>query len=291
MIRIALVFFFSFTGSFALFAQSTLSKYGNDFLSVGAGARALRMGSAHATLAKDVTSSYWNVAGLAYSTNPEFIYMHSGRFGGIVGYDYGTLSYPLKTKKGVIGISFFRQGVDNIANTLNAWDADRGENGGPKEDPESYITRFSAVDVAILISYSKMYNNRISVGASAKIINQRLDPFANAWGYSLDVGALIKTKFANLGVSIQDVTTMQKMWTVNDNEFEGFKEVFEDSIPSGKNEYVLPSIRFGIGKQFSISDFDFATAFDLNLLFEDQQAYYFNPQRMSIEPHVGVEVT
>jgi hypothetical protein len=70
---------------------------------------------------------------------------------------------------------------------------------------------------------------------------------------------------------------MQKMWTVNDNEFEGFKEVFEDSIPSGQNEYVLPSIRFGIGKQFSISDFDFATAFDLNLLFEDQQAYYFNP--------------
>lgn len=291
MIRITLVLFLSISGSFALFGQSTLSKYGNDFLSVGAGARALGMGSAQVALSKDVTSSYWNVAGLARSTNPEFIYMHSERFGGIVGYDYGALSYPLKTKKGVIGISFFRQGVDNIANTLNAWDADRGENGGPKEDPESYITRFSAADVAILISFSKMYNDRISVGASAKIINQRLGPFASAWGYSLDVGVLMNTKFADLGVSIQDVTTMQKMWTVNENEFEGFEEVFEDSIPSGQNEYVLPSIRLGIGKQFSISDFDFATAFDLNLLFENRQAYNYNLGRMSIEPHIGAEAT
>lgn len=272
-------------------AQNTLSKYGNDFLSVGAGARALGMGGAHTALVNDVTASYWNVAGLANTKNAEFIYMHSERFGGIVGYDYGAISFPLKTQDGVLGISFFRQGVDNIANTLNAWDADRGDNGGPKEDAESYITRFSAADIAILISYARKYNERISIGGSAKIINQRLGPFANAWGYSLDVGILMKTDVLDLGASIQDVTTMQKMWTVNEGEFEGFQEAFGDSIPSGQNEYVLPSIRAGAAKQYSISDFDFAAAFDLNLLFENRQSYYLNIGRMSIEPHLGVETT
>lgn len=277
--------------STSIHAQSALSKYGNDFLSVGAGARALGMGGAQTALVNDVTSGYWNVAGLASLERPEFIYMHSERFGGIVGYDYGAAAFPLKTQDGVFGISFFRQGVDNIANTLNAWDAERGENGGPKEDAESYITRFSAADVAILLSYAKNYNERISIGGSAKIINQRLGPFANAWGYSLDVGVLMKTDFMDLGASIQDVTTMQKMWTVNEEEFEGFEEVFGDSIPTGQNEYVLPSVRLGAAKQFSVSDFDFAAALDFNLLFENRKAYYLNVGRMSIEPHVGVETT
>lgn len=273
------------------FAQSTLAKYGNDFLSTGAGARALGMGGAHSSLANDVTAGYWNVAGLAELTNPELIYMHSERFGGIVGYDYGAAALPLSSGNGVVGISFFRQGVDNIANTLNAWDNERGENGGPKGDPESFITKFSAADVAILLSYAKKHSDRLSYGISAKIINQRLGPFANAWGYSLDVGAQYKTDFVDLGASIQDVTTMQKMWSVNEGEFEGFQEAFGDSIPSGQNEYVLPSIRMGASKAFTLTDFDFVTAIDLNLLFENRQAYYMNIGSMSIEPHIGGEVT
>tara|TARA_R110000868_G_scaffold408293_5_gene690996 strand:+ start:27748 stop:28830 length:1083 start_codon:yes stop_codon:yes gene_type:complete len=276
--------------STASLAQSTLSKYGNDFLSTGAGARALGMGGTHTSLANDVTAGYWNVAGLSSLSNPEVIYMHSERFGGIVGYDYGAAALPLSSGNGVVGISFFRQGVDNIANTLNAWDNERGDNGGPKADPESFITKFSAADVAIFLSYAKKHSDKLSYGASAKIINQRLGPFANAWGYSLDVGAQYKTDFIDLGASIQDVTTMQKMWTVNEGEFEGFQETFSDSIPTGQNEYVLPSVRLGASKAFKAFDFDFIAAADLNLLFENRRAYYMNIGSMSIEPHVGGEV-
>ncbi len=268
-----------------------MAKYGNDFLTTGAGARALGMGGTHSALVNDVTAGYWNVAGLASLANPEVIYMHSERFGGIVGYDYGAAALPLSSGNGVVGISFFRQGVDNIANTLNAWDAERGANGGPKADPESFITKFSAADVAIFLSYAKKHSDRLSYGASAKIINQRLGPFANAWGYSLDVGAQYKTDLVDLGASIQDVTTMQKMWTVNESEFEGFQETFGDSIPSGQNEYVLPSVRLGASKAFKVNDFDFVAATDLNLLFENRRAYYMNIGSISIEPHVGGEVT
>ena len=71
-----------------------------------------------------------------------------------------------------------------------------------KEDPESYITRFSAADASILISYAKSYNSHISIGSTAKIIHQRLGSFANAWGYSLDIGVLIRTNVADFGMSI-----------------------------------------------------------------------------------------
>lgn len=138
--------------SFQTSAQSSLAKYGNDFLSTGAGARALGMGSAHSSLTSDVTAGYWNVAGLSKVTEPQAIYMHSERFDGIVGYDYGAFAIPLQSRNAVFSVSFFRQGVDNIANTLNAWDADRNQ---PRENPEDYITRFSAADLALFFSFAK----------------------------------------------------------------------------------------------------------------------------------------
>lgn len=282
-----LILLFSLDG----LAQSTLAKYGNDFLSIGAGARALAMGGAHTALANDITAGYWNAAGLTGVKAPEFIYMHSERFGGIVGYDYGAAALPLNSSDGVLGVSFFRQGVDNIANTLNAWDANRGETGGPKEDPESYITKFSAADMAVLVSFAKTVNAQLDIGASVKIIHQRLGPFANAWGYSLDVGAQYSTELVDLGVSVQDITTMQKVWTVNEDQFDGFEEVFGDSIPSGQNEYVLPSVRLGASKNVALNEFEIVAAADLHFLFENRQAYYINVGRMSMEPHIGGEVT
>lgn len=271
-------------------AQSAQAKYGNDFLSTGSGARALGMGSTHSALTQDVTSAYWNVAGLAQVENPQLMYMHSERFSGIVGYDYGAGALPLKGDKGVIAVSFFRQGVDNIANTLNAWDRERDQ---PKENAEAYITKFSAADMALFFSYATKSDN-LSYGATAKIVHQKLGPFAQAWGYSLDIGTQIKTGIADFGLSINDVTTMQKMWQVDESAFGNYETEFESqgaALPTGQNEYVLPSVKFGASRLFPLKDFSIVAAADVDLLFENRQSYYMNVGRMSIEPHVGAEVT
>ncbi len=274
------------------FAQSNQAKYGNDFLSTGSGARALGMGSAHVALTNDVTSAYWNVAGLAEIDTPQIMYMHSERFSGIVGYDYGAAAMPLKSNKGVVSVSFFRQGVDNIANTLNAWDRERDQ---PKQDVETYITRFSAADMALFFSYATQKTEKLSYGASAKIIRQKLGPFAEAWGYSLDIGAKYKTYFANFGVTVHDVTTMQKMWDVSESEFGDYEAQFDSlgaSLPTGQNEFVLPSVKMGVSKLFPINtDFLVSAAADVDLLFENRQAYYINVGSMSIEPHLGSEIS
>ncbi|MFW6348068.1 MAG: hypothetical protein ACOC2C_05605, partial [Cyclonatronaceae bacterium] len=106
-----------FAGCFApnAFGQDFIRvSYGNDFMSVGSGARALGMGSAQVGITGDVTSAYWNPAGLARVEDIEAAYMHSERFGGIVGYDYGGVALRLPGSEGRLAVSFFRQGVDNI---------------------------------------------------------------------------------------------------------------------------------------------------------------------------------
>ena len=292
MIRFLSALLFFVITPILTFAQATQAKYGNDFLTTGSGARALGMGSAHAALTSDVTSAYWNVAGLAEIESPQIMYMHSERFSGIVGYDYGAAALPLKSNNGVVSISFFRQGVDNIANTLNAWDRERDQ---PKQDVESYITRFSAADMALLFSYATRRTEQLSYGASAKIIRQKLGPFAEAWGYSLDIGAKYRTDFANFGITVHDITTMQKMWDVNESEFGDYEAQFDSlgaTLPTGQNEFVLPSVKLGASKLFPIgADFLVSAAADVDLLFENRQAYYINLGSMSIEPHVGSEIS
>ena len=46
-------------------SQAQIFKYSNEFLAIGAGARGLSMGGAVIASCNDVTSIYWNPAGLA----------------------------------------------------------------------------------------------------------------------------------------------------------------------------------------------------------------------------------
>ena len=264
------------------------AKYGGDFLSVGAGARALGMGSAHVAITNDVTSAYWNPAGLADVQSLDVAYMHSERFAGIVSYDYGAIAYPLKESGSTIALSFFRQGVDNIANTLNAWDRERNL---PRENPEDFIEQFSVADMAFIFSYATTASEQLSWGINAKIVNQRLGPFADAWGYSVDAGMRYRMGNTLFGVHVLDLTTMMKFWSVDESEFGDFEETFGDDIPSGQNERVLPTLKAGAGHSRVFGDFLVTGALDVDMRFENRQAFFINLGRVSFEPHAGIETT
>lgn len=277
--------FFSIDASAQSFSNA---KYGGDFLSVGAGARALGMGSAHAAITNDVTAAYWNPAGLTDVESLDIAYMHSERFAGIVSYDYGAIAYPLKSSESTIALSIFRQGVDNIANTLNAWDRDRNL---PRENPEDYIERFSVADMAFIFSYATRANEQLSWGLNAKVVNHKLGPFADGWGYSIDAGALFRMGKTQVGIHVMDLTTMMKFWSVNESEFGNFEENFGDEIPSGQNERVLPTLKAGVGHSRQFGDFLMTGALDVDMRFENRQAFFINIGRVSFEPHAGVETT
>lgn len=263
------------------------AKYGSDFLSVGGGARALGMGGAHVGFVNDVTAGYWNPAGLAHLENIEVAYMHSERFAGIVSYDYGAVALPIANSESVVAVSFFRQGVDGIKNTLDAWDKDRNQ---PKADPTRYFTEFSAADLAFMVSYSNRLSEYTTWGTTAKVLNSRLGPFAEAWGYSFDLGLQIQGEKYIFGVNLMDITTMMKFWTVSAENLRPLAEEFQDEIPQGANERIMPTVKMGLGRIFNIGDISLTAAIDTDFRFEGRKAYYINLGNMSMEPHAGLEI-
>jgi len=231
-------------------------------------------------------------------TYPEFAYMHAERFAGIVSFDYAGLAYPVNGTS-TVGLSFFRSGVNDIKNTLNAWDAERNQ---PKPNPEAHVTSFSAADMAFFVSYARRLNRRYYVGISAKIIRRSIGDFADAWGYSFDLGVQRRGRRFVFGFQLQDASTMLQSWTVNPSAFaiEGtdpdtglpytFEEVFAQELPVGETFLVLPVARLGSGMLIPAGLSNVVTVgLDLDVAFDGQQANAFNVGAISLYPRAGAE--
>lgn len=263
----------------------TVVKYGAEFLASGVGARALGMGGAYVAHANDVTAGYWNVAGLDALTAPEGAYMHAERFNGAVSFDYAAVAYPL-SERSTIGVSFVRSAVDDIANTLDAYDP---ATGLPRPDAQDYITYFSAADNALFLSYARHVSDRLALGASAKVVRRGIGEFASAWGYSLDVGAQLDLGRVQLGLTLQDATSMVQAWSVDQERFE---QVEAEARPVGLTEVVLPVARLGAATTTALSDdVGLTLAADLDLGFDGQKANVFNAGDVSFRPRAGAEMS
>jgi len=262
-----------------------VAKYGADFLAGGVGARALGMGGAAVAVTRDVSAGYWNVAGLSGLQYPEVAYMHAERFAGVVSFDYGSAAMPVN-ERSTIGISFFRSGVNDIKNTLDAWDPERDQ---PKPNPESYFTTFSAADVALFLGYSRTIRPNFSIGATAKVIRRSIGDFASAWGYSFDVAAQYQVGRYWFGVNLQDISTMLQSWSVNRSALQNIEDVFGDELPQGGTELVLPVARLGSGVSIPVGANTVLVGFDIDVAFDGQQSQAINVGDVSVHPRLGAE--
>src|SRR6266446_296594 len=137
--------------SASLASQAQFYKYSNEFLAIGTGARGLSMSGAVIASNSDVTSAFWNPAGLANDDKKfDLGLMHSEYFAGIAKYDYIGLALPLQNKQlnRILAFSLIRFGVDDIPNTLFLIDPDGSIN-------YNNISSFSVADYAALISYAQ----------------------------------------------------------------------------------------------------------------------------------------
>jgi hypothetical protein len=272
-----------------------IAKYGADFLAGGVDARALGMGGAYVGLAGEVSAGYWNPAGLSRLDYPQISYMHVERFAGAVSFDYGAGAFPI-SERSTLGISVFRSGVNDIVNTLNAWDPERGQ---PKGAYESLITRFSAADWALFVSYSRRVTDRFDVGVNFKGVRRSIGDFASAWGYSLDAAAQYRTGPYRLGVTVQDLSTMLQSWSINRAAFQvdgtnpqtgdpyTYQEVFGQDLPEGGTALVLPVVRVGSGAVWPVGPHTVTAGVDVDVAFDGQQAFVPNVGDVSFHPRLG----
>jgi len=283
--RILVIVLVVFAGAEAAHGQR-VAKYGADFLAGGVGARALGMGGAYISVADDVYAGFWNPAGLPGVTSREVSYMHAERFSGIVSFDYAGFAIPF-SEQSVLGVTLIRSGVNDIKNTLDAWDSERDQ---PIPDPESAITTFSAADYALFVAYGKQVNQSLSFGVSSKIIRRNIGDFATAWGYSMDVGVRYVTSAWQLGLTVQDITTMLQSWSVDSGRLANIQDVFGDELPEGGTELVLPVVRMGASRLFDVRPGTLRLAVDTDLAFDGASANSFSMGSMTMHPRLGVEL-
>lgn len=294
MLKKPFLIFFAVLGTTSLMAQQR--KYVNEFLNLGVGARGLGMSGAQVASVDDVTSAFWNPAGLNnIKTDFQLGLMHSEYFSSIAKYDYLGAAFPMKNKKGVLGVSLIRFAIDDIPYTLNLIQPD-----GTVDYTK--IKAISAADYAGLISYAqklriKKFENRedidINVGGNLKIIHRNVGTMANAWGGGIDLGIQANVKKWKLGASLKDITTTYTLWSFSFTEKE--KQVLAQTgneIVSKSTEVNTPRIILGGGRNFKV-DKKINVLAELNMdVTTDGKRYgnLINLKPFSVDPRLGLEM-
>jgi hypothetical protein len=270
------ILFISFT---SLNAQTVFGKYAGEFMAIGVSGRALGMGSAFVGVADDVTSGYYNPAGLANLNYPQISLMHTEQFGNLVNYDYAAVGIPFGTDMS-FGLSVMRLGVDGIPDTRNALiDGQTGElindiNNIYARLDYSKITEFSNQDWAFYLTFAKRISDKFSWGANIKVVRRDIAEFG-ATGVGFDLGAYY-TPIENLqlGINAQDITTTLVAWD------------------TGRNELISPTLK--IGGAYKITGFlggYIMPVLETDVRFENRRfASTFNLGPVSFDMLAGLEI-
>jgi hypothetical protein len=269
--------------------SAQFAKYSNEFLNIGAGARALSMGNAQVASVNDATAGYWNPAGLVnVKENPQISLMHAEYFAGIGKYDYGTIAIPISEGKRTFGISLLRFAVDDIPNTVFLVQPDGSINF-------DNITTFSSADYALIFSLAQQLKikkkHNLNFGVNAKIIHRTAGDFATAWGFGFDAGIQYEEKNWKLGLMARDVTTTFNAWSYSLNQ--QVREVFyltQNAIPVHSTELTAPTVIAGGAYKFKISQsVNLLAEANLNFTFDGRRNTVISNKVVSIDPKLGLE--
>ena len=279
------ILFLLFTLGFSYYSLGQV-KYSNEFLSIGVGARALGMGGAVTGSVNDVTSNFWNPAGLSQiESGFQVAAMHTSWFSGVGNYDYIGVAKKLNSNNSAISIGLIRFGIDGIPNTLALID----ENG---EIDYNRIKTFSAVDYGIFGSYARALKNpNWRVGGSVKIVRRTIGDFANSIGFGVDLGLQHLGERFYFGIMAKDITTTFNTWkgTFSEADKAILTATGNDVIVKG-TETTRPTIIIAGGVKTLIGK-NSGLLFELNLdaTTDGKRNVLISADPISINPHIGVE--
>ncbi|MBN1996883.1 PorV/PorQ family protein [candidate division KSB1 bacterium] len=150
-----------------------------NFLEIGVGGAGLSMGDAYVASSNDVSSIYWNPAGLAWMDNNQALFMYqpwvvdvNTLFAGF-GLNFPTI--------GTIALGVFAMSYGDIEVTTMEYQEGTGES-------------YTAMDYSVSLAYSRRLVNWFSFGASAKFVSSQIW-HSNASAMAVDLGVLVQTQF------------------------------------------------------------------------------------------------
>jgi len=204
-------------GNFS-FAQDKVGTSAAPFLGISIGPRATAMGGAFVAVANDVSSLYWNPAGISYMRKSHAMVTHSKW---LLGTDFNWAGIVLNIGDHALGLNITQldYGDEEVVDELNQ---------------QGTGQRWSAMDLAVAVSYARNMTDRFSIGGSFKWIQQKIwNESANA--IAVDLGLIFVTQFdeLRLGMSISNFGS--------DMKFEGKdlqRRIDLDPLATGNNETI-----------------------------------------------------
>ena len=153
---------------------------GLSFLKIGASARAVGMGEAFTALVDDASGTFWNPAGLARLQNSELVFTHNEWLQDITN-EYFSLGFNVG--KNIFGLSFMSNTVGGIERRVK-----------PTAEPLGIV---NAHDVMFGLSYARLINTNLSIGATAKFLYEKIYVESSS-GVAVDLGLQYRTKINGL---------------------------------------------------------------------------------------------
>jgi hypothetical protein len=166
-------------------AQAKVGTTGAQFLELGVSARAMGMAEAFTAVTDDITSVYYNPAGLTYLYGREFAATYVDMPVG-VGHAFAAIGLPLESIGGVLGVSAY---------SLSSGWMDVLDSEGLTGE------RFAYNDFALAVSYGRYLTDRFSIGFTVKYIGEfSYGISSNGWG--ADVGTVYNTGFRGFRIAM-----------------------------------------------------------------------------------------
>jgi len=179
---------------------------GLQFLKLGVDARAIGMGEAYTAVSDDISSVYWNPAGLALSKGDQVLFSHTNWFANI---NHEYVAASKKTDLGFFAISASFLHTDQMDITTEEVFGPTGET-------------FSPYDLALGLTYASKFTDRFAFGLTGKYLRENLGWEAQHTinGYSIDVGSTYNTGWKNLiiGMALSNFGPDMKYTIDNDGD-------------------------------------------------------------------------
>ncbi|MBK7979918.1 MAG: PorV/PorQ family protein [Ignavibacteriae bacterium] len=147
------------------------------FLKIGVGGRATAMGDAYIAVANDVSSLYWNPAGLVQSDKDQIMFSHNNWIVDI-GHEFLGANYHISNND-VVGFSLMSLHMKDMKVTTEVNPFGTGE-------------YFSFGDFSVSASYSRRMTEQFSFGATIRYIEETLDKLKMR-GVLVDLGTFYWT--------------------------------------------------------------------------------------------------